>query len=120
MTNTRKILRWCILALQLVAMVIFFVLPLLFGSYVSLLWYVMGILQTFVFCVVYFRMAKKRRIISSILMVMNTFFALLLLLVNLIMSTYGEWGTTTVIYSACIAFAVLLALFIPEKRTEAA
>jgi len=116
MTNTRKILRWCILALQLIAMAIFFVLPLFAGGYVSLNWYLVGILQTFIFCVVYFRMAKKRRVISFLLMLINTFFALFLFLLNFIMSTYGDWGASLVMYSVCIIVAVVLALFIPEKN----
>ena len=114
MINIRKILRWGILALQLVAMVIFFVLPL-FAGYVSLLWYVIGILQTLAFCLVYFRMAKKRRVVSALLMVVNTVFALFLLLVNFIMSSYGDWQAAN-IYIICIILAVALALFVPEKR----
>lgn len=115
MTNIRKIFRWGILALQLVAMIIFFVLPVILGSDVLLTWYIFGILQTLIFCVTYFRMAKKRRVVSIILMVINTLFALFLLLINSIMANFGDWGTTAIIYCVCIMLAVFLSLFVPEK-----
>ena len=118
MTNIRKILRWGILALQLLAMFIFFVLPLFSGSYVSLIWYGLGILQTFIFCVAYFRMEKRRRVISAILMIVNTIFALFLLLINWVMVNFGDWGPTPIIYSLCIILAVFLSLCIPEKQEQ--
>jgi len=122
MTNIRKILRWGILGLQLVAMIIFFVLPLFQGSYVSLLWYGSGILQTMMFCFVYFRREKQWRIVSLIISIIfvaiHLGFGFALFMGNMIMAGYGDWGLTPFLYILCMVLAIFLSLCVPQKEVE--
>jgi hypothetical protein len=106
------------LGLQIAAVFFYFVPSLFIGGSVSLLWIFFGVLNTAMFCAVFYRNEKKRLALSIALSVVNILwcvflagFSALMLILELGLSFPANFN----LYVLCALFAAIFALAAPRR-----
>ena len=80
-TVKNRVFRTITLSLQIIAIIMYFVVPLILGSSAGLLWLIIGIAHTVLFAVVFFRNARTRTALSVIFMIVVIVWCLVFFLV---------------------------------------
>lgn len=119
MTTGRKVVRSITLSLHIIAMIIYYLPTLITGGQVAVVWLVIGVLQTIIFCVVFFRDSRTRMGLSITLMVIATLWNFIMLLMiaffALILPSFGLGIINGLLYTLCTLIAVIFALCFPRK-----
>jgi len=125
MTTTKvknNVFRTITLSLQLIAIAMYFIVPLLIGSSVGLMWLIFGVLHTIMFAVVYFRNARTRTAISVIFMIIIILWCLFLLIfmglvLILELAGFGPMSSLAafLIYFMTSLLAIIFALAGPRR-----
>ena len=119
LTSLNKTFRLITLALQIIAMLAYYLPALISGGSAGLIWLVIGVVQTAMFSVIYFRNAHTRTGISITLMVLATILNLGMLITigsfALIVSMLGLSLTAAFLYALCSLVAVIFALCFPRR-----
>jgi len=117
-----KTFRTITLSLQLIAIAMYFIVPLLIGSSVGLLWLILGVLHTVMFAVVFFRNARTRTAISTVFMILVILWCLFLLIsmgVVLLFEVMGfgpmSSSVAFLIYFLTSLLAIIFALAGPRR-----
>jgi len=114
-----QIIRLTALGLQIVSMLAYYLPSIIRGGEVGVLWLLIGVVQTFVFSVVFFRDRRTYRSRSIVLMVIGTVFNIAMLIFIFFHSVLGdEVGldfSFAFIYAFCSLIALVLALCFPRK-----
>jgi hypothetical protein len=107
--------------LQIIAIVAFFIPPLIFGSTVANFWLVVGVLHTLIFCAVFFRDSRKRTALSIILAI----FVIIWCLIFGLVGTFAYFAlapglgidvsVSLFVYVISSFFAMIFALSAPRK-----
>ena len=120
MTKKREIFRSITLGLQVIAIIAYFIFPLIAGNGVGIVWLIPGVVHTAMFCTVFFRDSKRRRALSIIFLILVIFWCLFLVLLNLILSNfvYTGIGAAGLIYLLSSFLAIIFALAAPRKLQE--
>ena len=120
MTNTRRNFRLITLALQILAIAVYFLPPLFAGGNFGIFWLVAGVIHTAMFCTVFFRDSRRRTAISIVFMIIVILWILFLLAFGLLL--LASWMHITIlsaiiVYSLSSLLAVIFALAVPRKLT---
>jgi len=118
MKMTNMIFRFITLALQTIALAMFFLPPLFNGGRVGIGWLILGVLHAAVFCVIFYRNERKRTVLSIILTVFMIFWSLFILgLGLLIISGFMSVSIFSpfIVYSLLSMLAVIFALAGPRR-----
>jgi len=113
MTNRNKIFRSITFGLQLIAIAMYFIMPLLLGSNVSPLWLIAGVLHTTMFAIVFFRNERTRTAISIILSVLTilwSLFTFIMMGLVLVLEVGGFGSMSSSVQYSIYAIASLLAI----------
>jgi FtsH-binding integral membrane protein len=117
--ETKSKLRTIAWVLQMIAVLAFYLPPLVWGSYVSIGWLIFGVVHIGLFCVVFYRDAKTRTaiaIILSIIIIIGCAATLLMgALLALLQSAYGPDPIISIFVCALASlFAIIFALAKPR------
>ena len=119
LTPSCKVFRLITLALQITAMLAYYLPTLINGGNFGIIWLAIGVVQTVVFCAIFFRDSRTRTGISIALMVIATIWNLIMLiavgLLAIIVAELGLSVSTGVTYALCSLIAVIFALCFPRK-----
>jgi len=118
--TSSKIIRLITLCLQIASMFAYYVPSIINRGEVGVIWLAIGVLQTVVFSIVFFRDERKRLVTSIILMVIGTMFNLALLILIgfytlLDGSQMGISYSTAYVYVLCSLVALVFALCFPRR-----
>jgi len=117
--TSSKIMRIITLALQVTAILTYYLPSLITGGSVDIAWLVIGVVQTIFFSAVFFRDERTRTGVSIALMVVGTLgnFVMLLLVAffALLGSPMGLNFAPAIIYALCSLLALIFALSFPRK-----
>ncbi|MCL2426781.1 MAG: hypothetical protein FWD05_10660 [Oscillospiraceae bacterium] len=130
MTNSNKIFRYITFGLQLIAIAMFFVVPLLLGSNVSPFWLLMGVIHATMFAIVFFRNARTRTALSIILTILTILWCIFVLIMILLvfiletgiygpMSSHAQFFTYFITSLLAIIFALAGPRRFPDSTTAA-
>ena len=116
---SRNILRKITVGLQVIAMLAYYLPTIFTGGHISMLWLMLGFIQTLMFSAVFFRDSKKRVGLSIAVMVIATLLNIILMLViaffALIASELGLNINVALLYVMFSTLAVIFALCFPRK-----
>ena len=117
--TSSKVMRLITLCLQIVSILAYYVPSIVNRGEVGILWLALGVVQTVVFCIVFFRDERTRLITSIVLMVLGTLFHLAMILFIGFYAYLGlEMGlnfSTAFIYVLCSMVALIFALCFPRR-----
>jgi len=119
MTTSNKILRTITLCLQIAAMLAYYVPSMVYGSSLGIAWLPIGVIQTILFCAIFFRDARTRTGLSVALMIIGTIFNFLMLVLisffSLLGISFGLGFGTAFAYILCSTAAVIFAFCFPRR-----
>ena len=119
MTVLRRVFRSVTLGLQIIAMLCYYVPALLSGGSTGVIWLIIGVVQTGVFCAIFFRDSRTRTGISVALMIVATIWNIFIFFITafyvLLGSEMGLDFSYAVTYSICSLISVIFALCFPRK-----
>jgi len=118
-----RVFRSITLCLQIIAIVMYFGVPLILGNGISLIWLILGVIHTVMFAVVFFRNARTRTALSVIFMILVILWCLVLLTAILLLALPLEialYGPMTLLAPFMIYFltsliAIIFALASPRR-----
>ena len=115
-----KIMRIITLCLQIASMLAYYVPSIVNRGEVGVIWLAVGVLQTVVFSIVFFRDERTRLVISIILMVVGTVFnfAMLLFIGFYTILDGAQMGISysiAYVYILCSLVALIFALCFPRR-----
>jgi len=114
-----KIIRLVTLCLQVVSILAYYLPSLISGGEVGIIWLAIGVVQTIVFCAVFFRDERTRTGISIALMVIGTLVNFAILILISFFAVLGiEMGLSfgyAYVYSLCSLVALIFALCFPRR-----
>jgi len=114
-----QIIRLMAIILQIVSMLAYYLPSIIAGGEVHVLWLLIGITQTFVFSMVFFRDWRTHVRRSIYLMVGGTIFNIAMLIFIAFHSVLGDEAgldfSIAYIYAYCSLTALALAFFFPRK-----
>ena len=117
--TSSKVIRLVTLCLQVVSTLAYYLPSIISGGEVGIVWLVIGVVQTIVFCAVFFRDERTRTGISIALMVIGTLVNLAMLMIISFFSLIGfEMGLSfgfAFVYSLCSLVALIFALCFPRR-----
>jgi len=117
--TSSKVMRLATLCLQIVSILAYYLPSLISRGEVGIIWLAIGVVQTIVFCAVFFRDERTRTGISIALMVIGTLVNLAVLILISFFALLGfEMGLSfgfAYIYALCSLVALIFALCFPRR-----
>ena len=119
MINKNKIFRNITLGLQIIAIAAYFIPALVVGDRIAIIWLVIGVLHTVLFCAIFFRDSRRRLVLSVISLAIIIIWLLILIIFGWLLSITGMGIDVTALYIYAFGslFAAIFALANPRKHS---
>ena len=120
LTKKNMIFRNITLGLHIIAIMAYFLPTLFFGGRMGTGWLIGGVLLTALFCVMFFRDARRRTVLSIIIMILLIAWSagLFLVLASSMAGSFGYSPVPVTIYSFATLLAAIFALANPRRYSD--
>ena len=109
------------LGLHIVAMILYFISPMFIGGNVSVFWLALGVLNTMIFCILFYRDSGKRVALSIFLFILSILWCMALFVFvgfMVIMGMGVSLSAIFIIYLFCTFFSATFALAQPRRGVK--